>query len=296
MSHTPRPTRRYLATWTNDRRRPLLWAADGQAYAPSALIRRIWSEAQWDQAPSAVNDALRWLLPDEGTLADLAEALLASAGHGGDAQLDGGPKDLYLVWELVVGENLAQILTQEGGRLPLARALSLAAQITDVLACIHEDPVVHRDLKPANVMITEGWKAKLLDFGVAAVFGADHPRLTQAGQVLGTVAYMAPEQLTDRGLIDPKTDLYALGCLLYEMLTGQPPFIGDHAQVMHDHRFRTPAPVRELRPDVTPDINDLVMSMLAKDAVLASLSHAKTLPQQNERPLPRPAEAFRSAR
>jgi hypothetical protein len=116
-------------------------------------------------------------------------------------------------------------------------------------------------------MIIEGWKVKLLDFGVAAVFGADHPRLTHAGQVLGTVAYMAPGQFSDRGLIVPQTDLYALGCLLYEMLTGQPPFTGDHATVMDGHRYRMPTPARELRPDITPDVNDLVMSMLAKDAV-----------------------------
>ncbi|MFC8276362.1 protein kinase [Streptomyces sp. NPDC057271] len=201
------------------------------------------------------------------------EAVLgARFSHAGlptlyDAQLDGGPKDLYLVWELLVGQNLAQVLSQEGGRLPIPRVLSLAAQMTDVLACIHEDPVIHRDLKPANFMIIGDWKVKLLDFGVAAIFGTDHPRLTQAGQVLGTVAYMAPEQFSDRGLIDPKTDLYALGCLLYEMLTGQPPFTGDHATMMDGHRYRIPAPVRELRPDIIPDVNDVVMSMLEKDAV-----------------------------
>ncbi|WNO73089.1 serine/threonine-protein kinase [Streptomyces sp. AM8-1-1] len=183
-----------------------------------------------------------------------------------DAHLDGSPKDLYMVWELVLGQDLTEILTQEGGRLPVVRALFLAAQIADVLACAHEDPVIHRDLKPANIMITEAWKVKLLDFGVAAIFGADHPRLTQPGQILGTVAYMAPEQFTDRGLIVPQTDIYALGCLLYEMLTGQPPFTGDHATVMDSHRHRPPAPVRELRPDVPPGIGDLVMSMLAKDS------------------------------
>ncbi|WP_069734946.1 serine/threonine-protein kinase [Streptomyces sp. EN27] len=182
-----------------------------------------------------------------------------------DARLNGSPSDLYMVWELVVGQNLAQILAAEGGRLPVNRALYLAAQIANTLACIHEDPVIHRDLKPSNVMITEDWKTKLLDFGVAAVYGGDYPRLTQDGQILGTVAYMAPEQFADRGLILPQTDLYALGCLLYEMLTGQPPFTGDPASVMDAHRTRTPIPVRELRPDIPPDVNDLLMSLLVKD-------------------------------
>ncbi|WP_069770975.1 serine/threonine-protein kinase [Streptomyces sp. LUP30] len=182
-----------------------------------------------------------------------------------DAELTGSPNDLYMVWELIVGQNLAQILAAQGGRLPINRALSYAAQISDTLACIHDDPVIHRDLKPSNIMITEAWKTKLLDFGVAAIYGSDYPRLTQDGQLLGTVAYMAPEQFTDRGLIVPQTDLYALGCLLYEMLTGQPPFTGDPASVMDAHRTRIPTPARELRPEIPPDVDDLLMTMLAKD-------------------------------
>ncbi|MGW0886131.1 protein kinase domain-containing protein [Streptomyces sp. NPDC002671] len=182
-----------------------------------------------------------------------------------DARLTGSPNDLYMVWELIMGQNLAQILAAEGGRLPINLALSFAAQIADTLACIHEDPVIHRDLKPSNVVITETWKTKLLDFGVAAIYGSDYPRLTQDGQILGTVAYMAPEQFTDRGLIVPQTDLYALGCLLYEMLTGQPPFTGDPASVMDAHRTRAPTPACELRPDIPPDVDDLLMSLLAKD-------------------------------
>ncbi|KDQ65332.1 hypothetical protein DT87_30895 [Streptomyces sp. NTK 937] len=182
-----------------------------------------------------------------------------------DAELSGSPGDLYMVWELIVGQDLAQILAGKSDRLTISRALSITVQIADTLACIHEDPVIHRDLKPSNIMITEAWKTKLLDFGVAAVYGSDYPRLTQDGQILGTVTYMAPEQFTDRGLIVPQTDLYALGCLLYEMLTSQPPFTGDAATVMDAHRTRTPIPARELRPDVPADVDDLLMSMLAKD-------------------------------
>ncbi|MFE1852130.1 serine/threonine-protein kinase [Streptomyces sp. NPDC059489] len=184
-----------------------------------------------------------------------------------DAELNGSPNDLYIVWELIVGQNLAQILAADGGRLPINRALSFAAQIADTLACIHADPVVHRDLKPSNIMVTESWKTKLLDFGVAAIYGSDYPRLTEDGQLLGTVAYMAPEQFADRSFIVPQTDLYALGCLLYEMLTGQPPFTGDPVSVMDAHRTRIPTPARELRPDIPSDVDDLLMDMLAKDTV-----------------------------
>ncbi|MFJ1961808.1 serine/threonine-protein kinase [Streptomyces massasporeus] len=182
-----------------------------------------------------------------------------------DAELNGSPTDLYMVWELIVGQDLAQLLAAEGGRLPINRALSITAQIVETLACIHADPVVHRDLKPSNIMVTEAGRTKLLDFGVAAIQGSDYPRLTQSGQLLGTIAYMAPEQFLDRGEIVPQTDLYALGCLLYEMLTGQTPFTGDPVSVMDAHRTRLPAPARELRPDVPPDVEELLMSLLAKD-------------------------------
>ncbi|MGW6482740.1 protein kinase domain-containing protein, partial [Streptomyces sp. NPDC055059] len=196
-----------------------------------------------------------------------------------DAQLTGTPKELYMVWELVLGQDLADILVQEGGRLPLTRAVSVAAQIADILALTHTDPVIHRDLKPANIMITGSWKVKLLDFGVAAVFGTANPRLTQAGHILGTVAYMAPEQFNDRGDIIPQTDLYALGCLLYQMLTGTTPFTGDHATVMDGHRNRPPTSLHILRPDAPADIGALVLSLLAKEPAARPASARRVLDQ-----------------
>ncbi|MFF3642056.1 protein kinase [Streptomyces sp. NPDC002564] len=179
-----------------------------------------------------------------------------------DAQLRGSPKDLYMVWELVLGQDLGRVL-HEDGRLPVARAHSVALQIAEVFDCLHADPVIHRDLKPANIMLTDALKVKVLDLGVAAVFGAANPRLTQAGQLMGTVAYMAPEQFG--GIIVPQTDLYALGCVLYEMLTGEPPFTGDYAIVMDGHRYRRPVPIRDLRPDIPLEVAELVMNLLAKD-------------------------------
>ncbi|MGW1765795.1 protein kinase domain-containing protein [Streptomyces sp. NPDC002073] len=180
-----------------------------------------------------------------------------------DAQFRGGPKDFYMVWELVLGRDLGQILQSER-RLPTDQALSVARQTAEVLHRLHADPVIHRDLKPANIMVTDDGRVKVLDLGVAAVFGADHPRLTRAGQLLGTVAYMAPEQFG--GTIVPQTDLYALGCLLYEMLAGEPPFTGDAATVMDGHHHRSPLPLSDLRPELEADVAALVMDLLAKDA------------------------------
>ncbi|MFE2128963.1 serine/threonine-protein kinase [Streptomyces amritsarensis] len=180
-----------------------------------------------------------------------------------DAQFRGSPKDYYMVWELVLGRDLGQLLQSER-RLPTEQALSVARQTAEVLHRLHADPVIHRDLKPANIMVTDDGRVKVLDLGVAAVFGADHPRLTRAGQLLGTVAYMAPEQFG--GTIVPQTDLYALGCLLYEMLAGEPPFTGDAATVMAGHHHRSPLPLSDLRPELEADIAALVMDLLAKDA------------------------------
>ncbi|MGW0999579.1 protein kinase domain-containing protein [Streptomyces sp. NPDC002523] len=209
------------------------------------------------------------------TLADIAarftrEAeITARLNHPGiptlyDAYLHGSPKDLLLVCELVLGDNLQQILDKRTGRLTLAEALSVTAQLADILACMHTSPITHRDLKPSNIVITEDWQAKLIDFGVAALMGSDHPRLTRAGQLTGIVAYMAPEQFHEHTLVTPQIDLYALGCMTYQMLTGQLPFPGDLATMMDGHRNRRPTPIQELCPDLPRAIADLLMAMLAK--------------------------------
>ena len=137
-----------------------VWQAWDTQLRRAAAIKTINPERLTGQANDVIHQDIAARFRREAVLG-------ARFSHPGlptlyDAQLDGGPKDLYLVWELVLGQNLAQILAQEGGRLPVPRALSLAAQIADVLTCIHEDPVIHRDLKPANVMIIEGWKVKLI--------------------------------------------------------------------------------------------------------------------------------------
>jgi serine/threonine protein kinase len=158
---------------------------------------------------------------------------------GRDAGID------YLVMEYVQGETLTERLKK--GALPLARALEYAAQIGDALDKAHRAGVVHRDLKPANVMLTKAG-AKLLDFGIAKLRPADargqhsaatEDVLTQTGTVLGTVPYMAPEQL-EGNVTDERTDIFALGTVLYEMLTGRPAFTGPSQAALIAAGFSTP--------------------------------------------------------
>lgn len=182
-----------------------------------------------------------------------------------DALLGGSPMDLYMVWELVLGETLQHKLDQHSGRLALAESLSVTAQLADILACMHDIPIIHRDLKPSNILITEDWQVRLLDFGVAARFGAHHPRLTRAGELMGTVAYMAPELFQEHVTAVPQSDLYSLGCITYEMLTGQLPFPGDPIAMMYGHSNTEPTAIHALCPDMPSSVADLVMRMLAKN-------------------------------
>jgi serine/threonine protein kinase/Tol biopolymer transport system component len=137
----------------------------------------------------------------------------------------------YLVMELVPGQTLAERITK--GALPLNEALKLAAQIAEALEAAHEKGVIHRDLKPANVKVTPEGRVKVLDFGLAKTFRDDSepdlsqaPTLSEEGRILGTPAYMSPEQA--RGLsVDKRTDIWAFGCVLYELLTGEQAFQGD---------------------------------------------------------------------
>ncbi len=197
--------------------------------------------------------------------------LTARMGHPGvpvlyDAdKVKGGPFDgrLYLVMELVEGINVDDLVA-EHDPLPVEWAASIAAQVSAVLSYAHAKSFVHRDLKPSNLMVDNGGAVKVLDFGLAVALDADErSRLTSTDQLLGTLAYMAPEQF--RGQYSPSSDLYALGCVLYQMLSGRSPFQGpDHVSLMHAHIYEEPAPIRRLRPGVPADLEELVRRLLAK--------------------------------
>jgi TolB-like protein/predicted Ser/Thr protein kinase len=167
----------------------------------------------------------------------------------------------FIAMELVEGEDLRSRMRE--APLPLEQALTIAADIGRALAAAHDKGIVHRDIKPANVFITEDHIVKIMDFGLARMAG--RAELTQAGTTLGTVAYMSPEQARGE-TIDGRTDIWSLGVVLYEMLTGVRPFRGDSdGAVIYSILNREPAPPGDLRAGLSRALDDAVMKMLAKD-------------------------------
>nr|WP_275941523.1 serine/threonine-protein kinase [Planosporangium mesophilum] len=194
--------------------------------------------------------------------------VLARIQHHGvpqvyDAVLDRSYDRVYLVMELVRGTSLRAFINPEQP-LPVTWAAAVAAQICTVLSHAHAVPVVHRDLKPDNVLVSESGAVKLLDFGIASILRTDVTRLTVTGSPMGTSRYMPPEQI--QGVqITPRSDLYALGCVLHELLSGQPVFEGGNDfRLMHQHVYEAPRPLSELRSDVPAALEELVLELLAK--------------------------------
>ncbi|MGW4839298.1 protein kinase domain-containing protein [Streptomyces globisporus] len=179
-----------------------------------------------------------------------------------DAGSDGD--DLYLVMQYVEGADLADHLAEQDP-YPWPWAVAVAAQLCAVLCAVHAVPIVHRDLKPRNVMVRPDGTVTVLDLGVASVLDTDTTRLTHTGSPIGSPAYMAPEQAMG-GAVGPYTDLYALGVLLHELLSGDVPFAGSTALgVLHRHLYEAPVPVRQKRPEVPVALEALVLRLLAKD-------------------------------
>ncbi|MEU9739914.1 serine/threonine-protein kinase [Micromonospora chersina] len=169
----------------------------------------------------------------------------------------------YLVMELVEGRTVGDLVA--AGPLPVDQALSIAVQTCDGIAAAHAAGVVHRDIKPGNLIVTPAGTVKICDFGIARLPRlAGQNTLTGPATKLGTSSYMSPEQALG-GPVDPRTDLYGLGCTLYAMLTGAPPFAGDPLSVLHQHVNEPPPPLRDRRPDVPVELDALVSELLAKD-------------------------------
>lgn len=171
---------------------------------------------------------------------------------------------LYLVMEHVEGELLSDRLQRER-RLPIRTAVDFALQIADVLVYLHDRNVVHRDLKPGNIMIQPAERIKMMDFGIA--FDTSLRRITWSGlsQSMGTPDYMAPEQIKgQRG--SARTDIYSLGIILFEMLTGGVPFSGDNVYAaMQAKMLENPVPPRRLRNDITPQLEETVLHAIERN-------------------------------
>ncbi|HUZ16576.1 MAG TPA: protein kinase [Gaiellaceae bacterium] len=169
----------------------------------------------------------------------------------------------YIVFEFVDGENLKELIVRSGA-LPLRRAVELAVAVADGLAFAHERDLVHRDVKPQNVLLTENGTVKVTDFGIARSLEVGRG-LTQTGTVVGTGEYLAPEQATG-GVVSPATDVYSLGVVLWEMLTGRVPFEGDNFVAVALRHVNEAAPdIRELRSDVPPRLAAAIDKALQKD-------------------------------
>ncbi|MEU8624444.1 serine/threonine-protein kinase [Streptomyces sp. NPDC048669] len=180
-----------------------------------------------------------------------------------DAVLDDTYERLFLVMELVDGVSLSAYVHPDR-LLPVSWAVAVAAQVATVLSYAHEVPVIHRDLKPSNILVARDGTVKVLDFGIAAILRTDVTKLTATGTPIGTYQYMAPEQVRG-GRTTPQTDLYALGCVLHELLSGRLLFTADSEyMVMHQHVNAAPTPLRLLRPEVPQELADLVLHLLLK--------------------------------
>ncbi|MFI1303823.1 protein kinase domain-containing protein [Streptomyces sioyaensis] len=183
--------------------------------------------------------------------------------HDVGEDASGGAAEPYLVMEYVEGTTLSHVL--KGGALPPAQAVDVVGQVLEALEHSHRHAIVHRDIKPANVMLAGTGKIKVVDFGIAKALSEVATRLTGTGVAVGTPAYLAPEQIKG-GDTDHRTDLYAVGALLYELLTGRPPYTGDSPfSVMHQHLTADPVPPSRLRPELPPALDAVIVRALHKD-------------------------------
>jgi serine/threonine-protein kinase len=196
-------------------------------------------------------------------LAGLSSPYIVTVHDVGEGRFD-GTSVLYLVMERLTGRSLDQVLAEE--LPPLADVARWGEQICRALAVAHASGVVHRDLKPANVMIEPDGLARVLDFGIAAVLAesSDHARLTSTGVVVGTPAYMSPEQI-EGGTVEARSDLYALGCVLYALATGRPPFHGGSLyQLLRQQMEKEAPPPSALRAELPRAWDELITALLAK--------------------------------
>ncbi|MBN1171546.1 MAG: Stk1 family PASTA domain-containing Ser/Thr kinase [Micromonosporaceae bacterium] len=170
----------------------------------------------------------------------------------------------YIIMEYVNGRTLKEVLTSEGRIIP-RRAMELVADICSALDFSHRHGIIHRDIKPGNVMLTQAGQVKVMDFGIARALASGATTMTQTSAVIGTAQYLSPEQARGES-VDARSDVYATGCVLFELLCGHPPFVGDNpVSVAYQHVREDPRPPSQSNRDVSPDLDAIVLKALAKN-------------------------------
>ncbi|WP_165965274.1 serine/threonine-protein kinase [Actinomadura bangladeshensis] len=234
--------------------------------------------------------------------------VMARLGHpGAPAIHDAGVSEdasrarrMFIVMEYVDGIRLDDVIA-ETETVPLGWAAAIGAQVAAVLAAAHAKGVLHRDLKPSNLILCPDGAVKVIDFGLALLHDPDVSKLTRSGAILGTALYMPPEQVRSE-TATARSDLYALGCVLYEMIAGCPPFVGDTEYAILEQQVGAkPTPLADFRAEVPPDLADLVAELLAKDPSKrpadAAVVHRRLLQYvSGARPLPGMADQVASPR
>ena len=216
----------------------------------------------------AIKVLRRDLARDPSFVARFKKEALAAGGlnHPGIvAVYDSGDENdsPYIVMELISGQTLRQVMQQ--GLIPQSRALEIIEGILQALEYSHKESIVHRDIKPGNIMITDSGDIKVMDFGIARATDDIGATMTNTWNVIGTAQYLSPEQATGE-LADGRSDLYSLGCLMYELLTGRPPFTGDTpVSIAYQHVSSPITPASQVKPGLSTDIDRMLEVVLSKD-------------------------------
>jgi len=196
--------------------------------------------------------------------ASLNHPAIVAVYDTGEEHAPTGEELPYIVMEYVNGRTLKEVLAVEGRLMP-RRALEIVADICSALDFSHRHGIIHRDIKPGNVMLTQTGQVKVMDFGIARALASGASTMTQTSAVIGTAQYLSPEQARGEA-VDARSDVYATGCVIFELLTGHPPFVGDNpVSVAYQHVREDPRAPSESNPDVTPDVDAVVLKALSKN-------------------------------
>ena len=196
--------------------------------------------------------------------ASLNHPAIVSVYDTGEERGASGETLPYIVMEFVNGRTLKEVLANESRLLP-RRALDITAEICAAIEFSHRHGIIHRDIKPGNVMLTQTGQVKVMDFGIARALASGASTMTQTSAVIGTAQYLSPEQARGES-VDARSDVYATGCVLYELLVGQPPFVGDSpVSVAYQHVREDAKPPSLSNRDVSPPVDAIVLKALAKN-------------------------------